>query len=112
MTSSYVSDATNYAATVPEDDDGPKTPEEILQWQWDDFKFHLLNLADWISVHAASQGDFIARVTNLYNDIGGTTDQYLISNEQLSQLQTDCRLYQIVRREIVFGISEGGSLDT
>lgn len=112
MTSSYVSDATNYASTIPDEDDGPKTPEEILQWQWDDFKVSLLNLADWISVHAASQGDFIARVTSLYNDIGGTTEQYEYANEELNQLLTDCRLYQVVRREIVFGISDGGSLDS
>ena len=80
------------------------TPEELLAFQWNDFSQVLFALGDWIGVHAAGQSSMIAELVELYNEIGGTTNQYLVANERLNALLTEARLYQETKRAVLFGL--------
>lgn len=67
----------------------PITAEQTLAYQWEDFKGILLTLGDWMAANAPDETDILDELVLLYGFIGGTTEDYLASNERLNELQTE-----------------------
>jgi len=83
---------TSSTVTLPETT--APTAEETLAFQWEDLKFIIINLGDWLSANAPTQTEMIDELVAIYGLIGGTTEQYLSSNARVNELLTEARLIQ------------------